>query len=91
MVDLSREFDVAVIDEAQLLEDPQRGWAWTLAIASVRASRVVMCGSEEGLIAARRLMQRLGETLDVQRFERKNPLRGGWLPSRFWICAEAMR
>ncbi|HEY5348820.1 MAG TPA: helicase-related protein, partial [Candidatus Lustribacter sp.] len=75
MVDLSRTFCVAVVDEVQLLEDPQRGWAWTLAIASVRASRVVLCGSEEGLLAARRLVERLGTTLSVRRFERKNPLR----------------
>ena len=75
MIDLTRPFDVAVVDEAQLLEDSQRGWAWTLAIAGVRAKRVVMCGSEEGLRAAQRLMQRLGVELTVRRFERKNPLR----------------
>jgi ATP-dependent RNA helicase SUPV3L1/SUV3 len=75
MVDLARSFDVAVVDEAQMLEDPQRGWAWTLAIAAVRAKRVVMCGSEEGLRAAQRLAERLGVALSVRRFERKNPLR----------------
>ncbi len=75
MVDLSREVDVAVIDEAQMLEDAQRGWAWTLAISGVRAKRVVLCGSEEGLRAAHRLAERLGVTLTERRFERKNPLR----------------
>ena len=75
MVDLSRIYDVAVIDEAQSLEDAQRGWAWTLAIAAVRARRVVMCGSEEGLRAARRLAERIGVTLTPKRFERKSPLR----------------
>ncbi len=75
MVDLGRELDVAVIDEAQMLEDPQRGWAWTLAVAAVRARHVVLCGSEEGLRAARRLAERLGVPLAVRRFERKNPLR----------------
>ncbi len=74
MVDLSRTYDAAVIDETQLLEDPQRGWAWTLAIAAVRAERVVMCGSEEGLRAAQRLAARLGVTLSVTRFERKGAL-----------------
>lgn len=75
MIDLSQSYDVAVIDEAQLLEDSQRGWAWTLAIAAVRATRVVMCGSEEGLRAARRLAERLGVTVNARRFERKAPLR----------------
>ncbi len=75
MVDLSRRYDVAVIDEAQMLEDPQRGWAWTLAIAAVRASRVIVCGSDEGLRATQRLVRRFGTSLAVRRFERKNPLR----------------
>jgi ATP-dependent RNA helicase SUPV3L1/SUV3 len=75
MADLRRQLDVAVIDEAQMLEDPQRGWAWTLAMAGVRAKRVVLCGSVEGLSAARRLADRLGVPMTVRSFERKNPLR----------------
>jgi ATP-dependent RNA helicase SUPV3L1/SUV3 len=74
MVDLTRAVDVAVIDEAQMLDDPSRGWAWTLAIAGVRAKHVILCGSEDGLITAQRLAERLGVTLAVRRFERKNPL-----------------
>jgi ATP-dependent RNA helicase SUPV3L1/SUV3 len=75
MVDLNSELDVAIVDEAQMLEDTQRGWAWTLAIAGVRAKHVVMCGSREGLLAAQRLAARLGVTMTVREFERKNPLR----------------
>ncbi len=75
MVDLGRAVDVAVVDEAQMLEDTQRGWAWTLAIAGVRAQHVILCGSMEGLHAAQRLAARLGVTLSVRTFERKNPLR----------------
>jgi ATP-dependent RNA helicase SUPV3L1/SUV3 len=74
MVDLVREVDVAVVDEAQMLQDEQRGWAWTLAIAGVRAKRVVLCGSEDGLRSAERLTARLGVPLSIRRFERKNPL-----------------
>ncbi len=74
MVDLSREIDLAVVDETQLLQDEQRGWAWTLAIAAVRAKRIVMCGSPDGLGAAERLAARLVLPIVVRRFERKNPL-----------------
>ncbi len=75
MIDLAKSYDVAVIDETQLLEDPQRGWAWTLAVAAVRAERVILCGSDEGLRAAQRLIGRLNATMTVRRFERKGPLR----------------
>jgi ATP-dependent RNA helicase SUPV3L1/SUV3 len=74
MADLGRRVELAVVDEAQMLQDVQRGWAWTLAIAGVRAKRIVMCGSEDGLAAAQQLVQQLGATLTVRRFERKNPL-----------------
>jgi ATP-dependent RNA helicase SUPV3L1/SUV3 len=74
MLDTQRHVDVAVVDEAQLLEDAQRGWAWTLAMAAVPAHRVIMCGSEEGLRAAQRLAERIGATIAVRRFERMNPL-----------------
>jgi ATP-dependent RNA helicase SUPV3L1/SUV3 len=74
MVDLKREVEVAVVDEAQMLQDAQRGWAWTLAVAGVRAKHVVMCGSPDGLAAAQRLADRLGVPIEIRRFERKNPL-----------------
>jgi ATP-dependent RNA helicase SUPV3L1/SUV3 len=75
MVDLRRDVDVAVIDETQMLQDDARGWAWTLAIAGVRAKRVILCGSEDGLASAQRLAARLGAEVTVRRFERKNPLK----------------
>ena len=56
---------MAVIDETQLLEDEQRGWAWTLAIAGVRAERVVLCGSEDGLLAAQRLARPHADSLAI--------------------------
>ena len=75
MLDLGRDVELAIVDEAQMLQDEQRGWAWTLAIAAVRAKRVIMCGSEDGLEPAQRLAARLGIPLTVRRFERKNPLK----------------
>lgn len=32
MVDVSMRWDVAVIDEIQMMADPNRGWAWTRAL-----------------------------------------------------------
>jgi hypothetical protein len=74
MADLRNVVEVAVIDEAQMLEDSQRGWAWTLAALGVRASRIILCGSLEGLRAARRLAERMGMEITVRRFVRKNEL-----------------
>jgi ATP-dependent RNA helicase SUPV3L1/SUV3 len=46
MCDLSLMYDVAVLDEAQLLGDPSRGWAWTRALLGLQAREIHLCGSE---------------------------------------------
>jgi ATP-dependent RNA helicase SUPV3L1/SUV3 len=35
MADLNKSWDVVVIDEAQLIGDYSRGWAWTQAFLGV--------------------------------------------------------
>ena len=44
MVDVTTEYDVAVIDEIQLIGDADRGWAWTRALLGVPAKEVHVCG-----------------------------------------------
>lgn len=74
MMDLSREMDVAVIDEIQMISDPNRGWAWTRALLGVRANNVHLCGdpNSENIVAA--MLQETGDVLHVHRYERLNPL-----------------
>ncbi len=74
MLDFDADVDVCVIDEVQMLGDRDRGWAWANAIIGAPAKTVVMTGSENALDAVRALADYLGETLEIVRFERKNPL-----------------
>ncbi|EMT69901.1 ATP-dependent RNA helicase suv3, mitochondrial [Fusarium odoratissimum] len=46
MVPFNDRFDVAVIDEIQMLADPDRGNAWTTALLGVQAKEVHLCGEE---------------------------------------------
>ncbi len=72
--DLTRPIDVAVIDEIQMLSDPDRGWAWTNALFGVPARTVIVCGSDDALSYVRRAAEAANESLDVVPFERKSPL-----------------
>ncbi|KMO42538.1 helicase [Methylobacterium tarhaniae] len=72
--DLTRPVDVAVIDEIQMLADPDRGWAWTNALFGVPAKTVIVCGSDDALAYVRRAAEAAGESLEVVTFERKTPL-----------------
>ncbi|WP_375460397.1 helicase-related protein [uncultured Enterovirga sp.] len=72
--DLTRPLEVAVIDEIQMLADPDRGWAWTNALFGIPAKLVIVCGSEDALSYVRRAAAAANESLDVVTFERKTPL-----------------
>lgn len=74
MLDFSLAMDVAVIDEVQMLNDRDRGWAWVNAIIGAPAKKVIMTGSVNALKAVQQLAKYLDEPLIVQKFERKNPL-----------------
>lgn len=74
MLNTSREIEVAVIDEIQMLEDPDRGWAWTQAVVGVNADEVWLLGALSAEPAIRALAERLGLPLEVRTKERKNPL-----------------
>ena len=44
-LDLKRQYDVAVIDEIQMIDDSQRGAAWSRALLGVRAKEIHVCGA----------------------------------------------
>ncbi|MET0334264.1 MAG: helicase-related protein, partial [Rhizobacter sp.] len=63
--------DVAVIDEAQMIFDPYRGWAWTQAIVGVPANEVIIICSAYAVPAIENLLGLCGERCSVRHFERK--------------------
>ena len=71
MVGTSTEIDVAVIDEAQMIFDASRGWAWTQAIVAVPASEVIIICSGFAVPAIENLLGLCGERCTVREFERK--------------------
>ena len=44
MVPTQEQFDVAVIDEIQMIADEDRGWAWTRAFLGCQAKEIHLCG-----------------------------------------------
>ncbi|GAB3261341.1 SUV3 domain-containing protein [Chitinimonas naiadis] len=74
MLNSNRVVEVAVIDEIQLLDDPDRGAAWTAAVCGVPASTVYLLGALEAQEAIESLVSRVGGTLEVRKLERKTPL-----------------
>jgi ATP-dependent RNA helicase SUPV3L1/SUV3 len=71
MVGTNTPIDVAVIDEAQMIFDPSRGWAWTQAIVAVPANEVIIICSAYAVPAIENLLGLCGERCTVKRFDRK--------------------
>jgi len=71
MVNTRNVVDVAVIDEAQMIFDNSRGWAWTQAICGVPARELIIICSAYAVPAIENLLQLCGEQCEVEVFERK--------------------
>jgi ATP-dependent RNA helicase SUPV3L1/SUV3 len=74
MMNYEVDVDVCVIDEVQMIDDRDRGWAWANAIIGAPAHEVIMTGSPNVKDAIIALADYLGEELEIIEFERKNPL-----------------
>ncbi len=74
MMDPAWEYDVAVIDEAQMMQEEERGGSWTAAIMGVLAREVHVCAAPYAEQLLIRLIEYCGDTWEVVRHERMTPL-----------------
>ena len=73
-LDLAKTYQVAVIDECQMIQDAQRGYAWTRAILGVLAEEVHLCAAPEAKQILIRLIESCGDSYEIEVHERKTPL-----------------
>ena len=74
MMNPSSPVEVAIIDEIQMLQDPDRGSAWTAALIGVPAGKVFVCGSTAVTIPCIAAVTSLDETFEIAHLTRKTPL-----------------
>ena len=74
MADLGQHYDVAVIDECQMIGDRDRGGAWTAAILGLCAEEMHLCASPDAESLLRRIAEDCGDEITVVRHERMTPL-----------------
>lgn len=69
--------DVALIDEAQMLTDPDRGAAWTAAIMGVPARHIFILGAADCIPLVKKIAELCNDPVDEIHLERKSPLQTG--------------
>lgn len=74
MASTQEPYDVAVIDEIQMMADPFRGYAWTRALLGLKADEIHLCGDPSVLDIVKKICQDTGDVLYEQNYERFKPL-----------------
>ena len=74
MVSTQELYDVAIIDEIQMMSDSYRGYAWTRALLGLKADEIHLCGDPSVLDIVRKICQDTGDELYEQHYERFKPL-----------------
>ncbi|KAF8399466.1 hypothetical protein HHK36_015331 [Tetracentron sinense] len=74
MVSTEELYDVAVIDEIQMMADSSRGYAWTRALLGLKADEIHLCGDPSVLNIVRRICSETGDELFENHYERFKPL-----------------
>lgn len=67
-------FDCCVIDEIQMISDPQRGWAWTRALVNIFAPVVHVCGDPSVLTLVQNIVDLCGDELEIVKYDRMTKL-----------------
>ncbi|CAM8899248.1 unnamed protein product [Rhodiola kirilowii] len=74
MVSTDELYDVAIIDEIQMMSDPYRGHAWTRALLGLKADEIHLCGDPSVLDIVKMICSETGDELVVNQYERFKPL-----------------
>ncbi|TLX57094.1 RNA helicase [Stutzerimonas nosocomialis] len=69
-----QHWDVVVVDEVQLLADPQRGWAWVDALVSAYTPELMMTGPALIEPSLKTLCELCEDRLVIQRTKRLSPV-----------------
>jgi ATP-dependent RNA helicase SUPV3L1/SUV3 len=69
-----QHWDVVVVDEVQMMADPQRGWAWVDALVSAHTPQLMMTGPALIEPSLRTLCDLCEDRLVVQRTKRLSPV-----------------
>ncbi|KAJ6806100.1 ATP-dependent RNA helicase SUV3L, mitochondrial [Iris pallida] len=74
MVSTEELYEVAVVDEIQMMADPTRGYAWTRALLGLKADEIHLCGDPSVFNVVKKICKETGDELEVHSYERFKPL-----------------
>lgn len=68
-------YETVVIDEIQMIDDLDRGWAFIQALVGANADKVIVTGPEEYKDKLKAIADYLGEEIEIKIFKRKSEIK----------------
>jgi ATP-dependent RNA helicase SUPV3L1/SUV3 len=75
MAMMNEDYDVIVIDEIQMIKDPERGFAWTRALLGTRCKEIHVCGGLEAVDIVRKMAEACGDEFELHTYQRFSDLK----------------
>lgn len=73
-LDLRKYYDLAVIDEIQMIDDDQRGSAWTKALLGLKCTEIHVCGAINSKKLLIDILEDCGDQYEIKEYKRSIPL-----------------
>jgi len=74
-VNLKKHYDIAVIDEIQMIKDQHRGMAWSKALLGLRCGEIHICGADNAKNILEIIINDCGDKYDIKEYTRDIPLK----------------
>lgn len=73
-LDVSKQYEVGVIDEIQMINDYQRGQAWTRALLGLKCKEIHICGAMNAKEVIVKILKDCNEEYEIIEYSRSIPL-----------------
>lgn len=74
-LDIDREYEVAVIDEVQMIGSSQRGHAWTRALLGLKCREIHVCGASNCRELLEKILSDCEDDYEIIEYRRDTPLK----------------
>lgn len=68
------EYEVGIIDEIQMIDNDQRGAAWTRAVLGLKSEEIHICGATNARKLIVKIIEDCGEEYEIIEYKRDTPL-----------------
>ncbi|MCB2294157.1 RNA helicase [Clostridium algoriphilum] len=73
-LDINKEYQVGIIDEIQMIDNDQRGAAWTRAVLGLKSKEIHICGAMNAKELLIKIIDDCSDEYEIIEYKRKVPL-----------------